>query len=332
MYSRSYKAAGVDLDAASQAKELFKPHVRATFGPEVLGDIGLFAGLFELKKYRNPVLVASTDGVGTKLKLAHWMNRFDTLGYDIVNHCINDVLTTGARPLFFLDYVAVETLIPKQVEMLIEGISKACTQASCALLGGETAQLPGIYNPGTFDLAGFLVGAVERDAILDPRSVTSEDLLLALPSSGPHTNGYSMINSVFNLDHDSSMLHVFQPELEATLGDTLLKPHRPYWPLLEPVLPFIKTMAHITGGGLDENLARVMPKGLAGHIDRNSWQVPAIFRLIQKRGELSSEEMNRIFNMGVGMVLVCAPNELTKVQRFLPEAWLIGKVVPSMRD
>lgn len=332
MQSRRYKAAGVDLDAASQAKELFKPHVRATFGPEVLGDIGLFAGLFELNQYRNPVLVASTDGVGTKLKLAHWMSRFDTLGYDIVNHCINDVLTTGARPLFFLDYVAVETLIPKQVEMLVGGISKACVQAGCALLGGETAQLPGIYNPGTFDLAGFLVGAVERDAVLDPRSVETEDLLLALPSSGPHTNGYSMINSVFDLDRDSSILHIYQPELGATLGNALLEPHRPYWPLLEPILPFIKTMAHITGGGLDENLTRVMPDGLTGQIDQNSWQVPEIFRLIQKRGGLTPKEMNRIFNMGVGMVLVCAPNELTKVQRLLPEAWLIGKVVPSVRD
>ena len=329
MTGRTYRATGVDLDAAAHVKELFKPHVRSTFGPQVLSDVGLFGGLFRLEGYRDPVLVASTDSVGTKVKLALWMDRFDTLGHDIVNHCVNDVLTTGARPLFFLDYIAVERLVPPQVEALVKGMAQACTQAGCALLGGETAQLPGLYAPGAFDLAGFLVGAAERDALLDPSSVREGDLLMALPSSGPHTNGYSMINAVFNLEEDPSILETHHPELGRTLGDALLEPHRCYWPLLEPVLPLVKAMAHITGGGLEENLARVMPQGLAGRIDRGSWEVPAIFRLIQEQGGIAPEEMDRVFNMGIGMVLVCAPERVEEVRRLLPETWLVGDVAPS---
>ena len=329
MTGRTYRAAGVDLDAAAHVKELFKPHVRSTFGPQVLSDVGLFGGLFRLEGYRDPVLVASTDSVGTKVKLALWMDRFDTLGHDIVNHCVNDVLTTGARPLFFLDYIAVEKLVPIQVEALVKGMAKACIQAGCALLGGETAQLPGLYTPGAFDLAGFLVGAAERDALLDPSSVREGDLLLALPSSGPHTNGYSMINAVFNLEEAPSILETHRPELGRTLGDALLEPHRCYWPLLEPVLPLVKAMAHITGGGLDENLARVMPQGLAGRIDRGSWEVPAIFRLIQELGSIALEEMERVFNMGTGMVLICTPEQAPEVRRLLPETWLVGDVASS---
>ena len=329
MTGSSYRSAGVDLDAAAHARELFKPHVRSTFGPQVLGDIGLFSGLFRLQGYRDPVLSASTDSVGTKLLLAQQVGRLDTLGHDIVNHCVNDVLTSGARPLFFLDYLAVERLVPEQAEELVRGISEACRQAGCALLGGETAQLPGIYKTDAFDLAGFLVGVAERDALLDPSSIRHGDALVALPSSGLHTNGYSLVRSVFGLDSDPSPLHQLRPELGRTLGEALLEPHRPYWPLLEPVLPMLKAMAHITGGGLADNLARVMPDGLQGSIDSGSWEAPAIFRLIQDHGTISDDEMASVFNMGVGMVLVCPQDRLAQVRSLLPEAWAIGSVVRS---
>lgn len=329
MSSGAYRAAGVDLDAAARVKELFKPHVRSTFGPQVLGDIGFFGGLFHLQGYRDPVLVATTDGVGTKVKLAIWMERFDTLGYDVVNQSVNDILTTGARPLFFLDYIAMETLVPHQVEAIVKSIAGACRQVGCALLGGETAQMRGIYLPGTFDLAGFMVGAAERDALLNPSSVQAGDALIALPSSGLHTNGYSLVRAAFRLEEDPSPLKSYRRELGRTLGEALLEPHRSYWPLLEPVLPLIKTMAHVTGGGLPENLVRAMPKGLTGRIDRGSWEVPAIFRIIQERGEVSYQEMERVFNMGVGMVLVCAPKHAAEVRRLLPEAWVVGEVERS---
>jgi len=329
MTGPSYRSAGVNLDAATQARDLFKPHVRSTFGPQVLGDVGLFAGLFQLQGYKEPVLAASTDSVGTKLLLGQQMGRLDTLGHDIVNHCVNDVLTTGARPLFFLDYIAVEHLVPEQAEQLVKGISEACVQAGCALLGGETAQLPGIYSKDAFDLAGFLVGVAERDAILDPSSIKEGDALVALPSSGLHTNGYSLVRSVFGLDDDPSPLHEHPPELDCTLGDALLEPHRPYWPLLEHVLPMLKAMAHITGGGLADNLARVMPDGLRGGIDNTSWEVPAIYRLIQEKGSISDDEMASVFNMGVGMVLVCPQDRVAQVRSLLPEAWLLGGVTTS---
>ena len=329
MTERTYRASGVDLDAAVRVKELLKPHVRSTFDPQVLGDVGLFGGIFRLQGYRDPVLVASTDGVGTKVKLALWLDRFDTLGHDLVNHCINDVLTTGARPLFFLDYIAVDTLVPQQVEALVKGMAEACRQAGCVLLGGETAQMPGIYTPGAFDLAGFLVGAAEREALLEPSSVREGDALVALASSGLHTSGYSLVRAAYGLDQDTSPLETYHPELGRTLGEALLEPHRSYWPLLEPVLPLIKAMAHITGGGLGENLARVMPRGLTGHIARESWEVPAIFRLIQEKGNIAGDEMERVFNMGVGMVLVCALERVSEIQRLLPEAWVVGEVVAA---
>ncbi len=326
MSIKAYRAAGVDLDAAAHVKELFKPHVRSTFGPQVLGDIGFFGGLFHLQGYRDPVLVATTDGVGTKVKLALWMDRFDTLGHDVVNQSVNDILATGARPLFFLDYIAVETLVPHQVEAIVKSIAEACRHVGCALLGGETAQMRGVYLPGHFDLAGFMVGAAERDALLDPSTVQEGDALLALPSSGLHTNGYSLVRAVFGLEDDPSPLKAHRPELGRTLGEALLEPHLAYWPLLEPVLPLVKSMAHITGGGLADNVARAMPQGLAGHIDRDSWEVPAIFRIVQERGKIPDQEMERVFNMGVGMVLVCDPERVAEVRRLLPEAWVLGEV------
>ena len=327
MSDKSYLASGVDLDAAAGVKELFKPRVRSTFGPHVLGDIGSFGGLFHLQGYHDPVLVSSTDGVGTKLKLATWLDRFDTIGHDVVNQSVNDIITTGARPLFFLDYIAVDTLVPQQVEAMVQGMAEACRQAGCALIGGETAQMPGVYTPGAFDLAGFIVGAVERDALLDGSGIQEGDTLLALPSSGLHTNGYSLVRQVFDLERDPSPLHSHEPELGRTLGEALLEPHRCYWPLLEPVLPMIKGMAHITGDGLTDNLRRVLPQGLDARIDYASWEVPALFHLIQQRGAIAEAEMWRVFNMGIGMVLVCAPAYADEIRRSLPEAWVMGEVI-----
>jgi phosphoribosylformylglycinamidine cyclo-ligase len=326
MTEKTYQSSGVDLDAAARFKDLIKPHVRSTFGPQVMGDVGLFGGLFKLQGYRDPVLVASTDNVGTKLKIAVWMDRFDTLGHDVVNQSVNDVLTTGAKPLFFLDYIATEWLVADKLESIVQGVAEACRTAGCALLGGETAQLSNTFIDGAFDLAGFLVGAAEREALLDSSSVSAGDALLALPSSGLHTNGYSLVRAVFNLEEDPSLLMDFHPELGRTLGDALLEPHRGYYPLLEPAMSLVRAMAHITGGGLDDNLARVVPEGLHGHVDWESWQVPAIFRLIQERGGVADAEMERVFNMGVGMVMICPPNNVAELCRLLPEAWLVGEV------
>lgn len=329
MPPKTYLSSGINLEAAASVKELFKPHIRSTFTPQVMGDIGAFGGLYRLNSYHHPVLVSGTDNVGTKLKLASWLNQFDTIGHDVVNQNVNDIITTGARPLFFLDYIAVDSLIPKQLESIVKGIAEACRLAGCALIGGETAQLPNVYVPGAFDLAGFVVGAVEQDSILDGSSVEQGDTLLALPASGLHTNGYSMVRQVFNLERNQSPLQTHYSELGRTLGDSLLEPHRSYWPILEPILPHIKAMAHITGGGLLENLGRVIPAGLSAHIDYNSWEPPPLFQIIQKQGGISKEEMHRVFNMGVGMVVMCAPERANEVFRVLPDTWVLGEIVPA---
>ena len=322
----TYRDAGVDLDAAAQAKELFKPFVRSTFGPEVLGDIGLFGGLFKLEGFKEPVLVSSTDGVGTKLKIAYWMGRYDTIGHDVVNQSVNDVLTTGARPIFFLDYIAMEEIAPERVAAIVKGIAEACRAAGCALIGGETSQLSGVFQPGAFELCGFVVGAAERSQLLDPSKVKAGDTLIAVPSSGLHTNGYSLVRHVFDLERDPSPLNDTYPELGRTLGEALLEPHRPYYPLLAPALPLVKSMGHITGDGLEDNVARALPAGLRARIDYASWQTPALFRIIQERGNVAIEEMFRVFNMGVGMVMTCDPANVGALLRLLPDAWVVGDV------
>ena len=325
----TYLASGVDLDAAARVKDLIKPLARSTFGPQVLGDVGLFGGLFELQNFREPVLVSSTDGVGTKLKLAVWLDQYRTIGKDVVNQSINDVLTSGARPLFFLDYIAMESLLPERLEALVAGMAEACREAGCALLGGETSQMSDIFKPGAFELVGFVVGAAEREALLDPSSIKAGDLLIGLPSSGLHTNGYSLVRAIFNLEEDRSPLYKAYDELGCTLGEALLEPHRGYWPLLEPVLPLIKAMAHITGGGTEENLERVTPQGLTARVDWSSWETPPIFGIIQAAGNVDLAEMRRVFNMGVGMVLVCAAEHASDIVRALPEAWVVGEVAEA---
>ncbi len=325
----AYARAGVDIEVAIKAKELIRKRALSTFRPEVLSDIGFFGSFFELKGYKQPVLVASVDGVGTKLKIAALLNKYDTVGIDLVHHCVNDILTCGAEPLFFLDYIAMDKLSPKQIEEIATGIAKACQDIGCALVGGETAEMPGIYAPGQYDLVGFIVGVVEKENIINGKSISKGDLILSLPSSGLHTNGYSLVRKVFNIDKEPSCLKVFYPELGRTLGEELLEPHRSYYPLLKPVLPLVKGLAHITGGGLKDNLPRILPSGLAARINRGSWPIPPIFELIRKIGNIAEGEMYRVFNMGVGMTIVCSPQNVANITTILKEAKIIGEVVEA---
>lgn len=323
---QTYAAAGVDIDAADRAKQLIKKMARTTFRPEVLTDIGLFAGLFQLSSgYKEPVLVSSVDGVGTKLKLAVALGKHDTVGIDLVNHCINDIFTCGAEPLFFLDYIAMGKLVPKQVKSIVSGLAKACAAEGCALIGGETAEMPGIYAVGDYDLAGFIVGVVERRKVINGRTIKAGDAILALPSSGLHTNGYSLVRKIFGTER--SQLNRFYPELGRTLGEALMEPHRCYYSLLKSSLGRIKGMAHITGGGIPGNLPRILPRGLAAKIDGGSWKIPPLFSLIQRRGRVEEKEMYRVFNMGVGMMVVCSPPNVDKLLSAVPESWVIGEVV-----
>ncbi|MBI4298500.1 MAG: phosphoribosylformylglycinamidine cyclo-ligase [Chloroflexi bacterium] len=327
MSGEAYSNAGVDLDAIQKVKQVIQSKARATYSPQVLGGVGFFGSLYQLSGYKEPVLVSSTDGVGTKLKVASLVGRLDTLGEDLVNHCVNDILTCGARPLFFLDYIAVPKLEPQKVEALIEGIVKACKAVNCPLVGGETAQMPGVYAEDSFDLVGFIVGAVEKDQILDGSQIRAGDRLLGIPSNGLQTNGYSLVRRIFNLDQEPSSLHTYYPELRNTLGEALLKTHPCYSSALQPVLSLIKGMAHITGGGLLENLPRVLPHGLGARLYSGSWPVLPIFDIIQKQGQVSQEEMYQVFNMGLGMVLVCEPERLEDVIARVPQALQIGEVV-----
>ena len=325
----AYAQAGVDVKAADKAKELIKRLARSTSKPEVLTDIGLFGGMFQLKGYAEPVLVSSVDGVGTKLKIASLLDKHDTIGIDLVNHCVNDVLTCGASPLFFLDYIAMGKLLPQRVESIVSGIARACKSVGCALIGGETAEMPGVYQANDYDLVGFIVGVAEKANILSGNSIASGDILLGLPSSGLHTNGYSLVRKVFELGRDPSWLQVFYPELKRTLGDELLEPHRCYYSELKPVLPMVKGLAHITGGGFEGNIPRILPQGLAVQIKKDAWQVPSIFRLIQEMGKVKEAEMYQVFNMGIGMVVICSPQNETELTTALSETKKIGKVIQS---
>ncbi|MFC1925480.1 phosphoribosylformylglycinamidine cyclo-ligase [Chloroflexota bacterium] len=322
---QTYAAAGVDIDAADRAKELIKKHARIALRPEVLSDIGPFGGLFEIKGYRQPVLVSSADGVGTKLKIASALEKHDTVGIDLVNHCVNDILTCGAEPLFFLDYLAMGKLVPETVESVVQGLAVACQSAGCALIGGETAEMPGLYTGGDYDLAGFIVGAVEKDKRIDPAQIKAGDAVLGLPSSGLHTNGYSLVRKL--IGDDPSALKVFHSELGRTLGEELLEPHRCYYPLLKPALPLIKGLAHITGGGLPGNVPRILAPGLAVRFDSTAWFTPPIFSLIQKQGNIDISEMYRVFNMGVGMVIICSPENAGEFSALVPEIKSVGEVI-----
>jgi len=321
----AYTKAGVNIDSASRATELIAEHARSTLRPEVLGGFGFFGGLFEFKGYRQPVLVSSVDGVGTKLKIASALDRHDTIGIDIVNHCVNDILTGGAEPLFFLDYIAMGKLVPERVGAIVGGLAKACREVGCALIGGETAEMPGLYAGEDYDLAGFIVGVVEKDGIIQGKTIASGDSIIGLPSSGLHTNGYSLVRKVFG--ETKQALEVYYPELGRTLGEELLTPHRCYYNQLKPLMPLIKGISHITGGGLIDNVPRILPDGVRAVFDSCSWPVPPVFQLIKERGKVAQEEMYHVFNMGIGMVLFCSADNTVEITRALSEARVIGEVV-----
>jgi phosphoribosylformylglycinamidine cyclo-ligase len=335
-----YKAAGVDIDAGNETVRRIRSLARSTFTPGVLSEIGSFGGLFKLDRdrYREPVLVSSADGVGTKLKVASMTGRHDTVGGDLVNHCVNDILVQGAEPLFFLDYLATGRLSPAVAEQVIIGVARACRENGCALLGGETAEMPGFYAEGEYDIAGFIVGVVEKARVIDGRAVVPGDVLVGLPSAGLHTNGYSLARHVF-FETAGLKPDTFVGELGATIGDALLAPHRSYLTLVRPLLEhdWVKGLAHITGGGLTENLPRALPEGCAAEIDLRSWSVPPIFQLLQKDGAIAREEMFRAFNMGVGLVIVCSVRDAERIINTLllagePNAFRLGFVVAGERS
>ncbi|HEU0026947.1 MAG TPA: phosphoribosylformylglycinamidine cyclo-ligase [Ktedonobacterales bacterium] len=307
--THSYASAGVNLDAADRAKLLMREAIRSTHGPEALGPMGGFGGLYALGglNYRDPVLVSSIDGVGTKLKIAFALNRHGSVGKDIVAHCVNDILVCGARPLFFLDYLALGAMDDDQAVEIVRGVAEGCREAGCALIGGETAAMPGFYAPGEYDLAGAIVGIVERDRIISGETIRAGDVALGFPSLGLHTNGYSLARQVF-ADDD---LTAFVPELGRGLGDELLQPHQNYRAAVQPLLDagIITGMAHITGGGLVDNIPRVLPDGLGVDLDASTWDVLPIFRLIQRRGQVAWEEMRRVFNLGIGFIVFTHPED-----------------------
>jgi phosphoribosylformylglycinamidine cyclo-ligase len=330
-----YREAGVDISAADAAKERIKALARTTFNPSVLSEIGSFGGMFrpDLARYKEPVLVASTDGVGTKIKVAIAAGVHDTVGYDLVAHCVDDILVQGAVPLFFLDYIALGRMDPARVEQIVAGFARACAEFECPLIGGETAEMPGTYAEDDYDLAGFIVGVVEREKAL-PRGVREGDVLVGLPSAGLHTNGYSLARKVLfeTLGHGVA---TELPELGTTVGAALLAPHRSYLAALDPLLARdkVRALAHITGGGFSGNIPRVLPEGLGARLNRGSWDVPQLFRLIQKGGSVSDAEMERTFNMGIGMVVVVSPSDLHDVEHSLERrgetSYVIGSVVPG---
>jgi phosphoribosylformylglycinamidine cyclo-ligase len=334
-----YRSSGVDIDAGNEVVRRIKRLARATHTPGVLSEIGSFGGLFSVGSLglNDPVLVASADGVGTKLKLAFLTNVHDTIGEDLVNHCVNDILVQGARPAFFLDYLATGRLSPDVAASIVEGVARACRANGCALLGGETAEMPGFYQDGEYDLAGFIIGTVERADIIDGKRITPGDVLIGLPSSGLHTNGYSLARRIV-FDHLKlnavSRIPSPDPELQTTVGDALLRPHRSYLPIVDPLLgtPTIKGMAHITGGGITDNLPRILPPGTAAAIDRSAWTVPPLFRWLVNAGGVPEDDAYRTFNMGIGLIVACAPEHQQEVVTTLrehgePNARVIGRII-----
>jgi phosphoribosylaminoimidazole synthetase len=327
--SSAYAAAGVDIEAGNRAVGLMKEPVRSTFTPNVLSDVGSFGGLFDLSELPSQLLlVASTDGAGTKVKLAAEHGHWQSIGQDVFNHCLNDILVQGARPLFFLDYIAADKLVPENVAAIVSGMAEACHAADCVLLGGETAEMPGVYTSGSCDVVGTIVGLVDRQALL-PRTQEMQpgDLLFGLASSGPHTNGYSLIRSLIAERDPHQLL-----EDGTSLIDALLAPHRSYLPAIRNVqdagIP-MKGLAHITGGGLVDNMPRILQPGTLARIDRSSWDAPPVFRRLLDWSGMDRDEAYHVFNMGIGMVVVIAPDQSSPLQKALPDAILIGSLDAS---
>ncbi len=334
----TYADAGVDIERANRTKKRIKYLAHKTFTKGVLSEIGGFGGLFAVdrEKYKDPVLVSSVDGVGTKLKLAFAMNLHHTVGADLVNHCVNDIAVQGAAPLFFMDYLATGKLDSEVAEKIVEGLAEACKHNGCALIGGETAEMPGFYPEGEYDLAGFIVGVVERDRIITGKTVEIGDVILGLPSTGLHTNGYSLARKLF-FEVAGYTPETYVNELKGKAGNELMQTHRSYWPVIKKLLAAecVSAMAHITGGGITENLPRVLPRGVAALIEVGSWPVLPIFDHMQKLGNVPPEEMLRTFNMGLGMLLVVPSAKFKKAQTVLDKlgekAYTVGRIVKGER-
>ena len=359
MKQKAYARAGVDIDLGNQVKSALPRMLRATHRPEVLGKVGGFGGLFALdtRRYREPILVSSVDGVGTKLKLAFALDRHDTIGQDLVNHCVNDIAVLGAEPLFFLDYLGTGKLEPRVFKDIIQGFARACAENHCALIGGETAQMPGFYQPGEYDVSGTIVGVVERSKMLDGKAIRPGDAVIGLASSGLHTNGYSLARRIF-FDQMGLTPASYVPALRNTIGRELLKVHVSYGPLVQKLLkrfnvgqasrlsrqsrklspedrrdacPTIRALAHITGGGFVDNIPRVLPRDCDVVIRKGSWQVPPIFQLIRAKGGVPDAELYQVFNMGIGMVAIVAADRADEIVRFSrgqkQKTWLVGQVV-----
>jgi phosphoribosylformylglycinamidine cyclo-ligase len=331
----SYSDAGVDIDAATRATDRIKELARRTFNERTLSEIGSFGGMFDgaFPGLTRPTLVASADGVGTKLKIAFATGVHNTVGRDLVNHCVNDILVQGARPLFFLDYIATGKLSPDVVASIVEGVTNGCRENGCVLLGGETAEMPGFYQDGEYDIAGFIVGVVDRAKVIDGKTIAPGDVLLALPSAGLHTNGYSLARKLF-FEVAGYKPDTHLAELSMTAGDALLLPHVSYLKPLDGLLDkgLIKGLAHITGGGLTDNIPRILPENTAVQIERGSWPIPPLFELLRQLGNVSDAEMYRTFNMGVGMVIVCAASDADAIESELVESYRIGNVISGNRE
>jgi phosphoribosylformylglycinamidine cyclo-ligase len=296
----------------------------------VLSEIGLFGSMFEFKGYEEPVLISSIDGVGTKLKIATALDRYETVGLDIVNHCVNDIVTCGAEPLYFLDYIGIGKVLPDKLVIIVQGMVNACKDVGCALIGGEIAEMPDIYSGKDYDLVGVITGVVEKSKIINGRTIKPGDSILGLPSNGLHTNGFTLVRNIF--DETKEVLDVYYPELGQTLGEALLEPHCCYYNHLKPYLPHIKGMAHITGGGLLDNVPRILPEGTAAHFDSSTWSIPPVFKLIQERGHVDLMEMYHVFNMGIGMTVVCSPEDSDVLRSSIPETVVIGTIVKQDGD
>lgn len=334
----SYKDSGVDVTRGYKAVDLMKKHVKSTYDNNVIGDLGSFGGFYSIagEKMEEPVLVAGTDGVGTKLKYAFVLEKHDTIGIDAVAMCVNDIVCQGAKPLFFLDYYACGRLYPESEAEVVKGIAEGCRQAGCALIGGETAEMPGFYPDGEYDLAGFAVGIVDKKKVINGKEIQPGDVLIGLKSTGVHSNGYSLVRKLFG-DSDKAALEAYDAELGASAAEVLLKPTRIYVKsilnLIEKVK--VKGIAHITGGGFIENIPRILPEGVAAEIDKNSYEVPAVFKVMQKRAEISDEQIYNTFNMGIGMIVCVAPEDAEKSMEILnstgEETVLLGKAVAGQK-
>ena len=323
--ANAYAASGVDLNAAARAKLRIGEIAKSTYGRGVASAPGGFGGVFDVDPNSDYLTVSSTDSVGTKLRIAQAMGRHDTVGVDIVNHCVNDILPAGAEPMYFLDYIGLSRYDDELIAELLTGVAAACVENGCALIGGETASLPGIYHGDDYDLVGFIVGRVKREDLLRPESTAAGDALLALPSSGLHTNGYSLVRSIFDTDNDPSALRDILPRGRETLGEALLQPHKSYLQQLQPVLGKVKSLGHITGGSFAKNVPRALAPNVGAALDASTWSPPPVFAYIQEHGSIEDEEMFNVFNMGVGMIVCVAASDVEFLLTKLGDAWVIGE-------